>query len=265
MASGAVLQPDKLTAAGFRDATPHRDGLPAVYNQYVRTSTDPFHAAGTEDVQALLRPLFVTSWLIDDFLADSACFGATTVLLSSASSKTAYGTAFLLAQRPGLRVVGLTSAANRGFCESLGCYHEVLAYEELERLAADTPCVYVDFAGNVELRRRIHERFPDLRFSLAVGGTHVEHLGGAKGLPGPKVTLFFAPDRVKKRQADWGLERLGQKLVESWHAFLARVSDPARPWLEVQRHEGADAALAAYRQVLGGRGDPRAGHIVTLR
>ena len=54
----------------------------------------------TEEIQALLRPLYITSWLIDDFLADQNFYGARTLLLSSASSKTAYGTAFQLAQRP---------------------------------------------------------------------------------------------------------------------------------------------------------------------
>ncbi len=69
------------------------------------------------------------------------------MLLSSSSSKTAYGTAFELAKRPGIQVVGLTSATNRAFCESLGCYHQVLAYEELEQLPAQPASVYVDFAG----------------------------------------------------------------------------------------------------------------------
>ncbi|RYF41207.1 MAG: DUF2855 family protein, partial [Comamonadaceae bacterium] len=98
MADSAVLQPHRLTASGFSDAAPHRASLHAVYNQYLRCNADPFYTAGTEDVQALLRPLFVTSWLIDDFLADNDFFQAGpataaqaqpgVMLLSSASSKT---------------------------------------------------------------------------------------------------------------------------------------------------------------------------------
>ncbi len=148
MASEAVLQPDRLSPAGFRDAAPHRATLHAVYNQYLRCNQDPFYTADSEDTQALLRPLFITSWLIDDFLADNDFFGARTMVLSSASSKTAYGTAFQLKQRPGIEVVGLTSAANQAFCESLGCYSRVLAYEELDQIPADDACVYIDFAGN---------------------------------------------------------------------------------------------------------------------
>ena len=64
-------------------------------------SADPAYSAAHEAEQALFRPLFTTSFLIDDFLADNAFFGARNVILSSASSKTAYGTAFCLAQRAG--------------------------------------------------------------------------------------------------------------------------------------------------------------------
>jgi hypothetical protein len=264
MASHAIGQPERVTASGFVDAASHRAGLHAVYNQYLRCNADPFYTAGTEDVQALLRPLFITSWLIDDFLADNDFFGARTVLLSSASSKTAYGTAFMLAQRPGIDVIGLTSAANRDFCESLGSYTRVLAYEELDQMPADAPCVYTDFAGNADLRRRIHSRFAHLKYSCSVGGTHVDQLGGAKDLPGPRATLFFAPAQIKKRQADWGAGELGARLVAAWRSFSAKVMNPASPWLVAQHHRGPDAVATAYAQVLAGRGDPRAGHILTM-
>ena len=85
LASTAVLQPDRLSAAGFRDAAPHRAQLHGVYNQYLRCAADPFYAPDSEGEQAVLRPLFATSWLIDDFLADNAFFGARRLLLSSAS------------------------------------------------------------------------------------------------------------------------------------------------------------------------------------
>ncbi|HUR89761.1 MAG TPA: DUF2855 family protein [Ramlibacter sp.] len=264
MADFAVLQPGRVSEAGFTDAAPHRAELHAIYNQYLRTGSDPFYSAQGEDVQSILRPLFTTSWLIDDFLADNDFFGAKAVLLSSASSKTAYGTAFMLAQREGIEVIGLTSARNVAFTESLGCYSRAVTYEQLESIAADTPLVYVDFAGDAPLRRRIHERFANLAYSCSVGGTHVEALGGSKGLPGPRPVLFFAPAQAKKRQADWGPGELGRKLVASWRAFVAKAADAKAPWLVVERHRGADAVHSAYAQVYGGRGDPRVGHILSL-
>ena len=271
MASSVVLQPVRLSPSGFVDGAPHRAPLHAVYNNYMRCTADPFYTYHTEDVQALLRPLFMTSWLIDDFLADNAFFGASegatkgVMLLSSASSKTAYGTAYALKQRGGVEVVGLTSASNMAFCNSLGCYDRVLSYEQLDQVAADVPCVYIDFAGNAGLRLDIHTRFAHLQYSCSIGGTHVEHLGGAKNLPGPRATLFFAPDQIKKRHTDWGAQVFGQRLVEAWREFAAHVMNPASPWLQVEQHRGPVAVAAVYQQVLAGRGDPRVGHMLSLR
>lgn len=94
LASSAVLSPDMLSPASLIDAAPHRAELHAFYNQYFRCNADLLYIPDTEDLQALLRPQFITSWLIDEFVADNDFFGASTMLLSSASSKTAYGTAF---------------------------------------------------------------------------------------------------------------------------------------------------------------------------
>jgi hypothetical protein len=264
MSNQAVLQPDKLSDAGFRESAPHRSALHPVYNHYARCSADPMYTTASEDIQSLLRPLFTTSWLIDDFLADNDFFGARTVLLSSASSKTAYGTAFQLSQREGIEVIGLTSAGNRDYCESLGCYSRVVNYDELDRIPADIACVYTDFAGNAELRRRIHTRFANLKYSCSIGGTHVQQLGGASDLPGPRATLFFAPAQIKKRAADWGAAELQKRLFEGWRAFSARVSGSSPPWLQVRRHQGAAAAQAAFAQVLAGTASPREGHIVSM-
>lgn len=264
MADQAVLQPDRLQPTGFVDAAPHRAALHAVYNRYTRCSADPFYRADTEDLQALLRPLFTTAWLIDDFLQDNGFFGADTVLLSSASSKTAYGTAFQLAQRTGIAVIGLTSPANKAFCESLGCYSQVLGYDELAALPADTDGVYVDFAGDAGLRQSIHTRFVHLRHSSAIGATHVEQLGGTKDLPGPPATLFFAPAQIKKRSEQWGATQFNARVLQAWQAFIARVADPAAPWLQVQHHRGPQAVDAAYQAVLAGRGDPRTGHMLAM-
>lgn len=265
MASSVVLQPVKLNELSFVDGAEHRAALHPVYNQYMRTSTDPYYTADTEDIQALLRPLFITSWLIDDFFADNQFFGANTAILSSASSKTAYGTAFQLKQREGLEVIGLTSAANVAFCESLGCYHRVLTYDQLDQLTADTACVYVDFAGNAPLRKDVHRRFAQLKYSCSIGGTHVDNLGGSKDLAGPRPVLFFAPAQIKKRIDDWGGAEFGKRMVLAWKAFTQAVSQGNPAWLQVERHQGTAAVAQAYTQVLGGRGDPRVGHMLSLR
>ncbi len=270
MASSVDLAPANLSAASFYDSAPHRSGLHPVYNQYMRCANDPFYTPQTEDLQALLRPLFITSWLIDDFFGDNGFFadrtkgGKVWALLSSASSKTAYGTAFQMAKRGDVHVVGLTSARNVAFCKSLGCYDEVLTYEQLSQIGPETPCVYIDFAGNAAFRRDLHAHCRGLTYSCSIGATHVGEMGGAKDLAGPPAVLFFAPAQIKKRSQEWGGGVLGQRLQEAWLAFVARVADTQQPWLVVEHHRGKDAVAQAYQQILAGQGDPRLGHILSL-
>jgi len=269
IADEAVLQPVNVKASGFVDGAAHRRDLHAVYNQYTRCSSDPGYVASQEAQQALLRPLFITSFLIDDFLADNDFFGARRVILSSASSKTAYGTAFCIAQRRGgasaVEVVGLTSPANLAFTRGLGCYDQVLGYDELTTLPASTPVVYVDFSGSAALRESIHTHWSDeLRYSCSVGGTHWDELGGGKGLAGPRPVLFFAPAQIKKRMADWGPGGLQQRLAEAWKAFMSAVGNAEQPWLHVVRQRGRAAIESTYAELLGGASKPSDGHVLSV-
>lgn len=266
MSSHLVVQPDRVRESGFVDSAAHRQGLAVVYNQYTRCSADPAYSAGHEAQQALLRPLFMTSFLIDDFLADEGFFGASAVIMSSASSKTAYGTAFCLAQRKsGLKVIGLTSAANINFTESLGCYDQVLSYDALPSLDATQRTVYVDFSGSAAVRLAVHTHFNEqLAYSCAVGGTHWEQRGSGKGLPGPAPALFFAPSRSQKRIADWGGAGLQQRTALAWQAFMEPVTTAQPPWLQVVRGEGQADVLKTYLALLDNKVPAREGHVLSL-
>ena len=269
MATDCVLHPARVNDKGFFDGAAHRRELPAVYNQYTRCTTDPGYEATREAEQALLRPLFITSFLIDDMLADNGFFGARTLVLSSASSKTAFGTAFCLARRRGsataLKVIGLTSTANKAFTHGLGCYDEVLTYDEIAMLHADAATVFVDFSGNAALRMSIHTRLAEgLAYSCSVGATHWESLGSGKGLPGPRPVLFFAPAQMKKRSADGGAAGLQARIATAWSAFMAAVTDARQPWLQVARGHGPAALEATYAALLAGTVAPQQGHYIAM-
>jgi hypothetical protein len=260
-----------LRGAGFVDGSPHRAELAAVYNQYSFCDADPAWSPAQEGALAVLRPLFTTSFLIDDFLADNQFFGARQLLLSSASSKTAYGTAFCLARRSERpRVIGISSPANQWFVRSLGCYDALVGYDEVARLDASLPTVYVDFAGNAALRRAVHTHFGDaLAYSCSVGGTHWDEIGAGGGLPGPRPVLFFAPAQIKKRSGPppegWGPGGLQQRLAAAWQAFMQPVNDPVQPWLRIRAAAGPEAVEAALRAQLAGQVDARDGLMLSLR
>jgi hypothetical protein len=261
MGSELVVRPVRVSDRGFTDATAHRAVLPAAYNGYTRCATDPVYEPDTEAVQLLFRPLFMTDFLLDDWLDDNDDFGAEVLVVSSASSKTAFGLAHLLARRnDGPEVIGLTSPGNVDFTAGLDLYDQVLTYDDLASLPDTAAAVYVDIAGDADVRRGVHERMGALTASVQVGGTHWEQVGGGGGLPGPTPALFFAPDQIVKRRADWGPDGIDARFGEAWQAFLPLVQDGIR----VQERSGADAVVATYEEILDGRVDPADAFVLTL-
>src|SRR3954453_1543366 len=205
MATHLVIEAADVGKRGLRDAAAHRQGVSPVYNSYARISDDPAFAGRQGDYQALLRPLLMLSFLVDDYLAENEFYGARSVLLSSASSKTAFGLAHLVhTQRGGVRVIGLTSTANVDFVRSLGCYDQVVTYDAIQTLPQDTPVAYVDMAGSSDLRARLHNHFGEqMKYSGRIGLTHRATSADEAALPGVKPTWFFAPDHIRKRAKEW--------------------------------------------------------------
>jgi hypothetical protein len=259
--SHLIVAPDGVNERGFVDSSPHRSHLPGAYNVYRRVDADPTYDAGHEDQHMLLMPLFFTSFLIDDFIADNDLFGASEVVLSSASSKTALAAALLLARREGVDVIGLTSAGNVGFVESVGVYDSVLTYDDVAALP-DGPAVYLDMSGNGTVRDAVHRHYGDrLAHSGLVGDTHWDNTEGGEGdLPGPQPAFFFAPDRLVKRAADWGPDGLETRLAEAWRPFV----DWTGGWLEVVHSRGPEAVERVYRELLDGRTDASVGHVLSM-
>jgi hypothetical protein len=256
-----IVSPARASAHGFIDGAQHRSKLPPTYNAYARVDADPLYDPAQEDQQMLLRPLFFTSWLIDDFLDDANTFGARNVVLSSASSKTSSGLAFLLSLREGIDVIGLTSARSADFARGLGVYDQVLTYEDLGSLPAGR-AVYVDMSGDAAVRAAVHAHYgQELAHSAVVGATHHDRMGEVPGsLPGPRPKFFFAPDRVGKRSAEWGRAGLEARLADSWHPYAEWTAG----WLKVIHARGPEALEAAYLDLLDGRIDPAAAHVLTL-
>jgi hypothetical protein len=259
MSSDALLTIGRTTPAAVTETSLHRRELPPVYNSYVRAAADPSMRAASEPFVSLLRPLFATSFLIDDFLAESGFFDAGTVLITSASSKTSIGLAHCLKQRGAGRpeVVGLTSPRNAAFVAGLGTYDAVVTYDAIGALRAPEGAVVVDMAGSEAALRAIHSALGgDLKYSCRVGFTHWQDTRPAiADLPGVQPVFFFAPDRVKARLADWGPQEFARRVGAASAAFVA----DAQRWLRIETHRGPEAIVAAYRTLLKGDVRPDAG------
>jgi len=251
------------TADGLRDDGPHRAAHAPVYRAYTATDRDPFYQSGAdaEDRHALLRGLFVTGFLAEDFFADNDYFGARRVLVLSASSKTAIGFAQCADAREGIEAIGVTSPANHAFVHGLGCYDEVVSYDDIHAVPSNAPIVSIDMSGNGEVLERVHRHFGDrLKHSMAIGRSHHDSPPRAEGLPGPRPAFFFAPTQVKKRVQDWGPLGYQERIAAALHRFV----DASHAWLKVTRSSGPDAAAAAWRAVHDAKVAPDVGHVVSM-
>ena len=135
----------------------------------------------------------------------------------------------------------------------------MLTYDEELGL---TPTAFVDVAGDAVLRRKVHERLGEsLVHSAVVGAAHHDaapDLGGQ--LPGARPTFFFAPDQMRKRNADWGPQGVEDGHTAAWLSFRPVVES----WVDVIVGRGPEALQSVWLDVLAGRTPPRAGHVLAL-
>ena len=254
------MHPIKISTHGFMDGAPHRLALHDIYNHYSFTQANPSYAV-EKNLQPLLRPLFTTSFLIDDFLAEENYFGAEQVLILSASSKTALGTAFCLSARGDIKNAGLTSEANMAFTQSTGLYNEVQSYEALTDLNPDVKTVIVDMSGNAKVTARLQDHFEEnLKYICRVGATHWTAGKAQPSAQKTPTTFFFAPNHAQRRLDDWGTQGFAQKLGARWIPFLKSAAQ----WLKVETYNGAAPMLKAYKEVLSGTAAPDIGYLFKL-
>jgi len=248
--------PAKPGPRGFFDGAAHRRGKAAVYNQYLNTGADPAYDPAFEAEQAIFRPLYGTGW----WAADCVMQGEPrprSVIVSSASSKTALATAHQLRQLGEARLVALTSAGNEAYVRETGIYHETLGYEAVASLRAPAPAVYLDFLGRESLTAAVHRALgADLVRSILVGATDWGSKPGgvvlpAAALPGPKPEFFFVPDHASARvKAD---PALGAAMVRDLRAFYPA----SRAFVSAHRFAGTDAMIDCWSRLVRGAVPPR--------
>ncbi len=247
MSSHLVVSPVNLSERGMIDGAEHRASLPPTYNQYMLMNEANGYISKYDNHQMVYWPLFATGFILDDYFDDNAFFGASQIVISSASSKTSFSMAYLLRER-NIKVVGLTSRGNADFVSGLGFYDEVHTYDNVEAMDATVATAYVDMSGNREVLGRVHNHFrSQLVSSCGVGITHYDAGEGVDpdSLPGAKPAMFFAPTQMQKRHKDWGPQEYQRRFQEVWQRFVTEVDQ----WVTI--NEGPDVD-ATYQTVLAG-------------
>ncbi|UZO79573.1 DUF2855 family protein [Aquimarina sp. ERC-38] len=265
MSTHLLVTAGKVSNKGFMDITEHRQALPPIYNFYVNIEQDPLFTPRTEGLISIFRPLFVTSFLINEALADQNFYDATQIMVTSASSKTAQALAFLLAHRKKeigqeFSLVALTSDSNVAFVKNLGWYDQTISYEQISHLTADKKSIIVDFAGNHNLQFKLQTILKeDLIYNCLVGLVDWQNLEGENPLP-KEGTFFFAPNQVEKLQKEWGVIKFQQKVGEALLQFISH----AQSTISIKKYQGVEQLKQLYTDTLNGKVDPKYGNIVSL-
>ena len=134
-------------------------------------------------------------------------------------------------------MIGLTSAGNTAFVKSLGCYDEVVTYDNVSALPTNSAVAYVDMAGNSPLRAMLHRHFGEqMKYSGIIGLTHRKSSPDepAQTLPGAKPKFFFAPDQIRKRAKEWGPGGVDKRFGAAWSGFVPNAGSmdegEREPW-----------------------------------
>ncbi len=252
MGSHLIVSPaEGDVSAGFMDGAEHRAPMAPIYNYY-RKLSDGSHDE-MEALRAIVQPLFMTSFLIEHKFRSEEWFGADNVIMTSASSKTAMGLAYMVKNdSPDVRRIGLTSSANVEFTMDTGLYDQVISYEDAfgeHGLDAEENCVSVDFAGNTEFLGQIHDHFGDnLKFSSLIGMTHVGKSGPRDAINGVQPVFFFAPAAAQEFINDLGQAEFDSQAGRALYGFLDFISGQ----IDVRTIEGPQAVQQAYEMLFGG-------------
>ena len=253
------------------------------YNQIIRCATDPHYTPTplAEDLTMLYRPLFWTSYWCEDWLHSSNYrSGASTILISSASSKTAFCLAYLIGKRIGrgdvdksTKVIGLTSKRNVGFTKRLGLYHEVLEYDSFTDTRpfqgnADDRWIYIDVAGNDELNKKLFAHFaspytPKFAACVQLGLTNLSpssadvsskewskntfdmsnsHTAGLTSQFWPQMEEFFMPEWLDVRKHQIPIGEIFKRQNEAWKELMQDCTE----WVQLERISGPQAVRDAY-------------------
>lgn len=255
--------PARASPRGFVDSAPHRRAKAAVYNHYLNTQADPVYDPANEPEQAIFRPLYGTGWWAADCVHQGKP-SPRTVVMSSASSKTALATAHQLRRLGDARLVALTSARNVAYVRETGLYHDTLPYESVAAIKADAPAVYLDFLGREAQTAAVHHALgANLVRSILIGATDWgSKPGGVRSpsisLEGPKPEFFFVPDYASVRMKSD--PSLGAAMLGDLREFCT----DSRGYVTARRFVGADAILQAWAQLAAGETPPREGLVLSF-
>jgi hypothetical protein len=256
--SSHVVVAAAKTPDGFADVGTDRDFMHPWYRAYQKVGAP----STTDDRVALFRPLFPAAFTFDEFLSRNDAFGAGTVVITSASAKTAIALATLLAERPNIATLGVTSPQHAGWVEELHRYDRVTSYDALSADQADGPVVLADFTGALPRLSLVYETFAGrIAHTALVGYTNPGAQILWPELTDPAPAVFFCPEHEGNRIAEEGRDAYVTRYAAAERAML----ESSATWLTIHHHQGLVAAAEVFAALAKGAGQSDVGNVVALR
>lgn len=262
-ATHLIMHPTKISPTGWIDGSAHRAALPVGYNMYRKVASESAENKADEDNRMLLYPLHITSFALYDYFQSNNWFGASQLVMISASSKTSTGLAYgVKNDQSAPSQVALTSARNVQMVESLDVYDSVLSYAQINQIDATQPTLIVDMSGNGQVLNDLHKHLGDnMKFCSNVGVTHWQEMKTGPDFIKARSEFFFAPAQLQKRIKEWGMEGFEQQSSK----YLAHSFAKSREWLKMTDIDGLQGMADIYADVCEGKIAPEAGLTIRLR
>jgi Protein of unknown function (DUF2855) len=186
------------------------------------------------------------------------------IVISSASSKTAFTLAYCIQKRIArkevpsrTKVIGLTSQGNLSFTQGLGLYHEVVVYDDLDASSFRNGRrgIYVDIAGDEKLNKTIiadhgSKFVAGIRLGMTnlTPGSQPEN-GWSTNTFAPKESTgvltwerFFMPEWFVIRRRQLSVAEITKMQQEAWSELIR----DCKSWVAIERVCGGEAVKKAY-------------------
>jgi NADPH:quinone reductase-like Zn-dependent oxidoreductase len=261
-----------------------RDKVHVAYNSFVKVSSALASANDTEsDIALVTWPGFVTGYGLCQQLVRRQYYGASTVILTSASSKVSLAASYFLKQQGNVpvKIIGYTSASNKDFCIQTGLYDDVVTYDDT--LETNEKCVLIDVAGNGSLYHRLQ---PKLIKVLAVGNSNdiseesstfkqFSWIGTMKlimtfmGMSNwfrswlnPQLELFFVFDIMQELKQELGQAKLDVQMDAAMKEFVDAII--TNKWMTVRTCDSLESIQQAHVDICKGNVKPSEAVVVDM-
>jgi len=205
---------------------------------------------------------FPTSYLINNLLEESSFFSANQVIITSASSKTALGLAFLLKKNQkkyGKKIIGITSPKNQKFVEGSGYYDQTISYPDLDKALPKNDAVILDFNGNAELLLKFKVLLKEqLKHISLIGITDWNSSKSYDGIP--NTVPFSSGIQGQKLFQKQGLAKATQLVQQEQAEFTQSL----QKLITLTYLNNSDNLASFYKKILNGNTNPQYGHLISF-